>query len=240
MCCNFQDAAKQKQCIDRFDFCGGPDQSWGEAAMNCQQYMKCPASLIVYKNTVLNKEKRWKIEENKDETAANCKFQILANPDIEGKIKVNLKSSENAMVDVISFPDPSIYGEEYGFKGKYKNGRYDIGLSTGEFEAPSDWVIFVNYKFTDGPSFIEVITQVENYAIDDFDKHGPKSDAIWEPSKTYEAFRVKEAENASTREQRERIEKIKEQFLKSQEEKEEEEKRKKEEEEKAKILTPAE
>ena len=113
----------------------------------------------------------------------------MADPEIEGKIKVNVKSTKNAVVDIISFPNPDIYGEKYGFKGKFANSKYDIGLSKGEFEAPSDWVIFVNYKFTEGPSFVEVITSVEKFEIDDYKNHGPKSEFIWEPSSSYDAFR---------------------------------------------------
>ena len=71
-----------------------------------------------------------------------------------------------------------------------------IGVTDGIFEAPSDWVVFVNYKFTDGYSFVEVVSTVTEYTSDDYNKHAPKSSFDWSPSTTYAAFRDKEKNNS--------------------------------------------
>ena len=92
-------------------------------------------------------------------------------------------------MDIISIPDPSIFGTEYGTKGRYNNSNYEIGVTDGVFEAPSDWIIFVNYKFTDGFSFVEVVSTVVEYTSDDYKNHAPKAKFDWSPSTTYAAFR---------------------------------------------------
>ena len=98
---------------------------------------------------------------------------------INGKLVVKLLNVNDALVHVYKMPKN--FNKKYKYHGFFENG-YELRnqVSGSKFEAPSDWVIHLQYHIGYFDGNINVATWVEDYSESDI----PKIKKEWQPTGT--------------------------------------------------------
>jgi hypothetical protein len=102
------------------------------------------------------------------ETAAHCKLVLGASGLLNGKLRVKISDVEDAEVHV--FKMPKHFNPNYGFKGFFENNDYYTYQSEGTYEAPSDWVIYINYNSFVYDGSVLISSEVVEFDEDDISK----------------------------------------------------------------------
>ena len=103
---------------------------------------------------------------------------ISASEKLNGKIVVKLDSVNDAEVHV--FMMPKHFNPDYGYKGFFENNDYYTYQKDGTYEAPTDWVIYIQYNTFYFDGNIILSSEVKEY--DEADIFSIKN--YWQPTGT--------------------------------------------------------
>lgn len=76
---------------------------------------------------------------------------------------------------------PKHFNPNYGFKGFFENNDYYTYQSEGTYEAPSDWVIYINYNSFVYDGSVLISSEVVEFDEDDISKINDE----WQPTGTF-------------------------------------------------------
>lgn len=86
---------------------------------------------------------------------------ISASDALNGKLILKIMNVEDAELHV--FKMPKHFNKDYGYKGFFENNDYYTYQREGTYEAPSDWVFFIQYNSFIFDGSITVSSEVVEY-----------------------------------------------------------------------------